>query len=290
MSEVIRLNNVNTFPSTKLYSINKLITENSLTRLINRLIDNDGYVITDGVRNLTGVNVDFGKDLPLSNWTANNLPFEFVIRGYYFSINDIANDLLSKIQWGGDIEESLMARIYIDKTVPGYPELFGQNGINPCDESITDFESGVTTIKNSDLAEATSDPELYEIGDDNIKHTISTVVSINPSNGAISAEFIAGKGDADVAGIKYNINSEYGGIEFYTTPAVKDSDAASPLYTVPSSLGDSVEAYEFEIIRHFKPEGESVIDTYIPMSSLYKFNSYSIGSIDGGELVYNNVN
>ena len=34
------------FPSTKTKTINKLITENSLTRLLNRLLDVDSYIIT----------------------------------------------------------------------------------------------------------------------------------------------------------------------------------------------------------------------------------------------------
>ena len=121
---------INSFPSTKRASVNKLMTENSVTRLINRLIDVDGFVITTG---LTGAN--FVNDLAVDTWL--NIPtsdFEFVIRGYYFSIASDGSSsglqyLLSATTFNpsDEQEHTLYAGIFIDKTDNNFPELYGQD-------------------------------------------------------------------------------------------------------------------------------------------------------------------
>lgn len=119
---------VNSFPSTKRASENKLLTENSITRLINRLIDNDSYVIING---LTGV--DYSSDIEVGYWANNGSDFEFVIHGYYFSISK--GDSVSGLKYLMDTvgfnfsdqnEHTLYARIFIDKVDKKYPELYGQ--------------------------------------------------------------------------------------------------------------------------------------------------------------------
>ena len=87
----LNVDNVNSFPSTKRASVNKLMTENSVTRLINRLIDTDSFVITNGIDSGN----DFLTDVPVSCWD-QTFEFEFVIRGYYFSIShkDYASGLV----------------------------------------------------------------------------------------------------------------------------------------------------------------------------------------------------
>lgn len=147
--------NINSFPTTKRESVNKLLTENSLTRLINRLLDVDGFIISDGLaKKLNGVaseiignggeHLEINTNLKLDEIVFKDDIFEFVIRGYYFSTN--INDLLSSVSWSSYVNEiyssldriGLFARIFIDNTNPDYPELVGQIGVeenSPSDNS-----------------------------------------------------------------------------------------------------------------------------------------------------------
>lgn len=119
---------VNSFPSTKRASINKLITENSITRLINRLIDQDSYVITNGI------SADYTQDIDYGAWVGKD--FEFVIHGYYFSVSNNANYssglqyIISKVPSftrSGTEEQNLCARIFIDIADDNFHELYGQD-------------------------------------------------------------------------------------------------------------------------------------------------------------------
>lgn len=128
------LSKVNSFPTTKMGSINKLITENSLTRLINRLLDVDGFIITDGLTEKGGSeaignggkHLKINTNLPLEDTIFRDGLLEFVIRGYYFAA-DIA-ELAAKLndEKGDDDSYGLFARIFIDNSNPNYPELVGQ--------------------------------------------------------------------------------------------------------------------------------------------------------------------
>ena len=120
---------INSFPSTKRASVNKLMTENSVTRLINRLVDVTGFVITTGLND-----VDFLNDIPIDAWNNNAANFEFVIRGYYFSISkddQISGmaKLITSTQFdpNDEVEHTLYAGIFIDKTDSDFPELYGQD-------------------------------------------------------------------------------------------------------------------------------------------------------------------
>lgn len=140
---------VNNYPATKRASVNKLLTENSLTRMINRLIDSDSYVITTGISDL-----DFTQDIAVTNWL--DRAFEFVIHGYYFAIEK--GDRTSGIDHLLDLfptteatqGKTLCARIFIDKTDPDWPELYGQ-----------DDESGVYRAVNFVFQD---DPVIYPDG------------------------------------------------------------------------------------------------------------------------------
>lgn len=123
-------NIINSFPSTKRASVNKLMTENSVTRLINRLVDVKGFVITTGLEN-----VNFLNDIDINVWDNNNgADFEFVIRGYYFSISkDNASSGLTKLlevtsfNPEDNSPHTLYAGIFIDNTDSDFPELYGQD-------------------------------------------------------------------------------------------------------------------------------------------------------------------
>lgn len=129
MSYKIDDNRVNCYPSTKRASVNKLLTENSVTRIINRLIDSDSYVITNGLDD-----IEYGKDIKVGEWTNSQADFEFVIHGYYFSIAKGNDDSgLSYLMQQTHFDQlsdktlhTLYARIFVDKIDNKYPELYGQ--------------------------------------------------------------------------------------------------------------------------------------------------------------------
>ena len=154
--------NIKSFPTTKRESVNKLLTENSLTRLINRLLDVDSFIISDGLaKKLDGTESEIigngGKHLEINtNLSLDEINFkddilEFVIRGYYFSVN--INHLLESVSWStyrDDIYAALnkfglFARIFIDNTNPDYPELVGQTALeqNNQQDSSGDLYYGV---------------------------------------------------------------------------------------------------------------------------------------------------
>lgn len=127
------LSNVNSFPTTKMGSVNKLLTENSLTRLINRLVDVDGFIITDCIYEKEnpiigngGKHPSINEDIGIDTVNYRNNLFEFIIRGYYFSVP--LSELRSLITPISPYSETmgLYARIFIDNTIPDYPELIGQ--------------------------------------------------------------------------------------------------------------------------------------------------------------------
>ena len=204
---------ISSFPSTKRASVNKLMTENSVTRLINRLIDLDGYVITNGLED-----VDFNQDVIIDAWSAgwsgNNKDFEFVIRGYYFNIPATSEEsglayLLRETSFDFDdeVDHYLKARIFIDKTDPDYPELFGQD----------------------------------EFPD----HT-------------------------------------YAAISFYIASSEDDTSEA-PLYPDEENAGDYM-PYDIVLVRYMEQDN-GLWRRYVPLTSMFKFNSKSIAEIDGGEVI-----
>lgn len=143
MSYVLDSNRVNAYPSTKRASVNKLLTENSVTRIINRLIDSDSYVITNGLEG-----VDYTQDIPIGIWSNNEADFEFVVHGYYFSISkgDNASGLHYLLKSTGfdpsdDKPRTLYGRIFIDKTDPDYPELYGQDDVGGKYQAIQFYSS-----------------------------------------------------------------------------------------------------------------------------------------------------
>lgn len=126
---------ISNYPSTKRASVNKLITENTVTRVINRLIDNESYVITNGLNG-----VDFSSDIPVGQWDNTRANFEFVIHGYYFCITPDEADgsglryLLRRVNLDPgthdmEAEHTLYARIFIDNIDKDFPELYGQEDL-----------------------------------------------------------------------------------------------------------------------------------------------------------------
>lgn len=226
--------NLNSFPTTKMGSINKLITENSLTRLINRLLDVDGFIITDGLSEQNsgsetigngGKHLKINSNLPLDQVDFRDDQFEFVIRGYYFSINiDELKSFMEagKSSYGSNMTLGLYARIFIDKTNPDYPELIGQEAI----------EDG-----------------------DNTKH-YGVQFFVCPPSGKPTPSHKA-------------IEDENGNID-------------------TSLLGVNYLYFDLLLLKYITGDDTIPQGTYIPFSSLNKFDSHSQMIIDGGVLTLNN--
>lgn len=201
---------LSSFPSTKRASMNKLFTENSVTRLINRLVDVESYIITNSLKD-----VDFTSDILVDNWNTQNLDFEFVIHGYYFCISkkDSVSGLSYLLsQTGFEFDETvtddhiLFARIILDKTDKNYPELYGQDDIQRADGT---------------------------------------------------SRYLAVKFFIDSEEIEYPDGGDPSEYEYYDLPLVK--------YMISD-------------------EDLNKRQRYIPLNSLFKFNSKSIADIDGGEI------
>lgn len=154
---------ITSYPSTKRASVNKLITENTVTRVINRLIDKDSYVITNGLR---GAN--FSSDIPANQWLNLKSDFEFVIHGYYFCItpDDVDGSglayLLRRVKLPEDAdlntEHTLYARIFIDRIDPNFPELYGQEDLVQTYQAVQFYwDSLYLTYPDGELNESNCD-------------------------------------------------------------------------------------------------------------------------------------
>ena len=295
------LSNITIFPSTKTQTINKLITENSVTRLINRLVDVDSYIITPTTEE---GNSDILVDV--NNLSDSIKTLEFCIHGYYFCIEDI-NDLLSLSEWSDKItqdptvDHSLYARIFIDKTNKDYPEIMGTYTQNPRTVVLTDvFVSGETCIPDFKGYSKTIGVVLLDENDTIIsapgKVRLGDREILDPDDtGQVSGciycddgDFIPEKTGADVKKIRLVELEFYNGIQIYVDPSTETGAIYMP-------NGDEFDPTNFEyydlcLLQWKKPidavlvSGEQQFNTYIPLESLHKFTSKSIDIIDGGEI------
>lgn len=240
------MSNINSFPTTKRESVNKLLTENSLTRLINRLLDVDSFIISDGLATALngsvseaigngGKHLEINNNLRLDEINFKDDLFEFVIRGYYFSTN--INELLLRTSWDSYIEShgavdkiGLFARIFIDNTNSNYPELVGQNS----------FES--------------NDPETT-LDDD-----------------YLGVQFF-------ICPINENGEAEKPKPEHPVLPTTTDAITQEQ---VIEDLGNSYTYYDLLLIEYIRNNDTYRDGSYLPFDSLTKFDSHSVRIIDGG--------
>ena len=286
-----QLKYITVFPSTKTQTINKLITENSLTRLINRLIDVDGYVITNELEKT--LDNPITTDVAISSYLDNNLPFEFSIHGYYLAVDSLS-DILSSVNWNpsGETEQYIYARIFIDKTASRYPELCGQYSQTPVVQAIAEgdaFKSSVTQIENFPGSDRVIDLELLD-SDSTIINSIGAT-SVTADGKVICTSFINNKSRTDVKTIKFTRLDYYTGLTLYT---VSSETGSLPVLPVPTQLpdGSSYDAtlydyYDLNIVKYYKAVIGTTFDyaSCIPLSSMNKFSAKSLKSIDGGEII-----
>ena len=90
----------------------RLMTELNITNIVNKLVDMDGFVITD--------------DAQLEKSTINNgsnVSFEFNINGYYFKIKDLYNFLRQKVADDGNEAPSYVTAYIACEETNGFKEL-----------------------------------------------------------------------------------------------------------------------------------------------------------------------
>lgn len=282
------------FPSTKMDSVNKLITEGNLTRLINKLIDTDSYIIPPDSANLSKyTNTDFGTMIEVENTRDDSI--EFLLHGYYFNMGNI-NDLVmiasglaasDKNNITGNFVISACINVQTDADNGGkYPELFGQNLIK---QTLTQSFPTDPTLEESFL------PKIpLELLDKPITRILFY------HRNASGEVFEDGLGSYDYNGVilkPEGLEFETG-CEYFYVIEYKDYSSLITLYV--TNPGDKIS--ESQVILNLDESTEYIspddlqsytIDllyvdvatskVYIPMNKFAKFNHQSIASIDGGE-------
>lgn len=255
------------FPSTKMEAVNKLITEGNLTRLINKLIDSDSYIIPTSSTNFstpTSIKLSDTTEtlIPVGLSTEDTEDLEFVMHGYYFNLGKIG-DVISTGEMSDN--QKLIARILVDISNPNYPELFGETDIE------STWDSGEMSIE-FDGANKTTIPEeqrqnIYKItatGSDNITYELSYDKE--------TYILLRGGIDTDVS-FTHGYTIEYRNyaniIDLYVC------DISDSLPDLPDTLPKH-EEYVLDLLYMMNN------NVYFPMSSFAKFSSPSIKTIDGG--------
>lgn len=275
---VIRPTNV--FPTTKMNSVNKLITEGNITRLLNNLLDTDSYLIPTADSNF-GSEVVWGENLQgLIKIEDFNFDLECVLKGYYFNLGPLAGQdgIISQFgtQSGGATSSLLLAQIIIDNTNPDYPELYGEEaGTDTLTITVSPAWNPSTSPDDAPVV-----PELYRNLD--IKG-ITAVDSGGTTRGfTLNSDWQLVPTWTEVPqGItigSYTIEyvSYYSLIKLHV---LTGDDAKIPA-TAPdisaASLGDNAVYVDLPVLCKYNG------NYYFPMTSYPKFTSLSIQSIDGG--------
>ena len=282
------------FPSTKMESVNKLITEGSLTRLINKLIDTDSYIIPPDSADLSNyTNTDYGTMIEVENTKSDNI--EFLLHGYYFNMGNINNlvtiaselAVSDKNDISGNFFITACINVQTDANNGGkYPELFGQNLIK---QTLTQSFPTDPTIEESFLPKIPADLLDKPITKIIFSHKNSAGETFNDGLGSYDYNNVILKPE----GLEFESGCEY----FYTIE-YKDYSRLITLYVtnpgneladVPVILNidestdyvspDDLQSYTLDLLY----VDVATSKVYIPMNKFAKFNHQSIASIDGGE-------
>lgn len=282
------------FPSTKMESVNKLITEGSLTRLINKLIDTDSYIIPPDSADLSNyTNTDYGTMIEVENTKSDNI--EFLLHGYYFNMGNINNlvtiaselAVSDKNDISGNFFITACINVQTDASNGGkYPELFGQNLIR---QTLTQSFPTDPTIEESFLPKIPADLLDKPITKIIFSHKNSAGETFNDGLGSYDYNNVILKPE----GLEFESGCEY----FYTIE-YKDYSSLITLYVtnpgneladVPVILNidestdyvspDDLQSYTIDLLY----VDVATSKVYIPMNKFAKFNHQSIASIDGGE-------
>ena len=113
----ISTSKIDVFPSARRASKQvsaRLFTEYSVSGIVNKLIDTDGFVITD---------------YDSTSSTAAGEVFEFNIHGYYFKVES-AQDIFDLFSNASSPAMAIYANIVLDESINNYVELLGQDDLN----------------------------------------------------------------------------------------------------------------------------------------------------------------
>ena len=260
------------FPSTKTKTINKLITENSLTRLLNRLVDVDGYIISSEL----GVDVsDDNEYTVIEGDGILDSDLEFCIRGYYFNLgtfSDVCSKIIPQVTGLDNVGDNvdIYARIYIDEiSNPEYPELYGYDDWD--EYNITIDVNTRTAILNADYDGTTikfynnNGERVYKdwvFGTDFIINTNNIICDING-------------GPIDLFG--YGVNTVN-----YFTHTISNAVWIHMANEDLSLEGLSPDLTPYELLLFNAYRVDDAIQLRIPISSFHKFSSVSVKTVDGG--------
>ena len=277
------------FPSTKTKTINKLITENSLTRLINRLLDVDGYVITselsDGftLNQISQNEEDYIKivDAELDK------DCEFSIRGYYFNIGPYS-DILSNNAYENLLsppidpsnELSVIASIYISNDTE-YPELYGQDIYTS--ETIYKEEAGDDSpiVLSEEATISTVSLNSFKFFDkDNKQLEDITVSGISAEHEILDENNSPITWGSNIKSVRYVITTSNAALYLSNSVTeIETQNSQNP--PIPDLVNYT--RYDLEIFRLVNEDGHLV--PAIPIDSLHRFDTLAISSIDGGVIV-----
>lgn len=276
MAEKINIVPQMVFPTTKMESVNKLITEGSLTRLINKLIDTDSYIIPLSTSFDANMETTYVSSIDTKLIKIQDISFsddiEFMLHGYYFNLGAVT-DVIGPLR----DNQLLAARIFIDTTNSDYPELHGElDAVNDLASiEVTDdvvFEENQTVVPNEYLTRPVHSVEVI----------VQTSSSQNQNRGAsynsethtitYSGELSTGE---TLVGYKIYYVSYHTLIQLYVldyNEPIPDPDTNSLV------LPNSYDTYTMNLIYRYNGQ------YYFPMNNFAKFKFHSIESIDGGEI------
>lgn len=290
------------FPSTKMDSVNKLISEGSLTRLINKLIDTDSYIIPPNSAVMNNyVNTDVGTMLEITDIADDEM--EFLLHGYYFNMGrirqlvnnaeNIANSDINQNELNGNL--FITASIFIDNDAKNnykFPELFGEE---------LNKQTNKQQVSNEAIKDPSKLPNIKDFPELKDKPISSIDFSYIDADGN---ESYWGKGSYDALGAIQPPSQQFTeGTIYYFTIYYHDYSSLINLHVIDSKsnieqkvdeatspenitkvMPGDYDLYYLNLLyidRTTDPEKHKV---YVPLNNFSKFKHYSIQSIDGGIL------
>lgn len=251
------------FPSTKTKTINKLITENSLTRLLNRLVDVDSYIISSEFT--TDINNNYDYVIVDNDILGSDL--EICIRGYYFNLGSYSYILSKIVAAYPDLntDDIIKAIIYVDTTSnPEYPELYGQDGYEQFNlNSPFQFPEGCNNNNVTGI-------KFYDSLNNQLAVSYSGIGGVGTAHERYLIDSNGNEVDLDAAGVTTITYYMRTVIECVTLYRPEEGEQLEPPNT-------GLTPYELTL---FKLKDTSTF--MIPVSSFHKFSSISVSNIDGG--------
>lgn len=280
------------FPSTKMNSVNKLITEGSLTRLINNLIDTNSYIIPPASANLTEYSLLNNETVvPVTNTSES---IEFILGGYYFNLGSIKDifkhysDNVSPLTSG---QYFLSAQIFIDDSGIDYPhsyypELRGEQEIVISSDKMN---ATLTTSAGNEVVSSTLLLTNVTVNGNTVNIDKSSIKSIEFFDSSDEL-YCSGYVDSDSGEIRPN--EVLGDIQCRVVVTYYEYSNIINLYLTPvgqtpefSDLGDDASTETINLIyADWDSNVNEISSVMMSIKGFHKLKHHSIESIDGGIL------